>query len=274
MSNQDEYIEVPIPGAIKYDEIEEPERGVIATPGPTEVEELDAQEFDDSVGFENPGYTGVDDEDPGEIISQTHRNSFSTVVSAFANRMDLMARLEGSYEPEPDEQVVKNPCLYWQRPCNLWVVVHNHQDPQGQFNIEVQARVQDTEQERQHKLAKFLDVSEIEVSPKDRRTFTTEFAKHRDLFYHELLKLAAIELGLDSATDKLNQVLSLILEDSDLRAEFVRIKATMRDLVDLRFTEVLANTINVDLGSEQGKQKLSNLLSLLDLQRQEEKQGV
>lgn len=268
-----DYIEVPIPGAIIYDEVEEPELVVVATGAPTEVEDLDQTEFEDSVGFENPGYLGLDGEDPGEVISQTRNNSFSTIVSAFANRGDLIARLEGNYQHPEEQEVVKNPCLFWQRPCHLWIV-SDGQHAESQFNIEVQAKQHDTEQERQRKLAKFLDVSEIEVSAKDRRTFTAEFSKHRDLFYHELLKLAAIELGLDSATDKLNQVLALILEDSDLRAEFVRIKSTMRDLVDLRFTSILAETINVDLGSEQGKQKLSNLLALLDLQRQEEKQSV
>jgi hypothetical protein len=266
-----EYIEVH-PSQLPVGE-GEPETVVIAMPVDTV---LDEDEFEDSVGFENPGYQGgdtpVDDEDQGEIISQTGRNSFSTVVSAFSSRLELMARLDGSYQEEPETQVIKNPCLFWQRPCSLWLVVHGREDHEEQFNIEtVEARVTASEHERQRRLAKFLDVSETEVSPKDRRTFTAEFVRHRDIFYNELLKLAAVELGLDSATDKLNQVLSLILEDSELRAEFVRIKATMRDLVDIRFTNLLAKTLSVDIGSEQGKSQLHDVLSLLGMQRPEER---
>lgn len=238
--------------------------------------EVHLEEGPEPVGFEQPGFAENQAEDDlGEAIVPDTRRAFASIL--FGSKEDLLAKLGGSYGAgQPNlPRIIENPCLLWQIDDPLWIVDHYRRDhEQEQFNsrqLEIEAREIKDAKTRQMELARLYDASEVEVSSKDKATFTKEFSAHRDFFYRELLKLSAIDLGLDSATDKVEQVLQMLLDDQNLRVEFNRSKTAMRDLVDLKFISLMAKTLQLDLDSDEDRAQLHGLLAVLRLQGPEEK---
>lgn len=224
----------------------------------------------------------------GEVTPYNPSES-STIAKELASldRASLAARLgTGALYQEEEPTVTRSVgrprhgSLYWQTPCPCWIFLSDEDAAQFELSSE---KIWRSEEERQASLIRDLTIDQLDVPEKDEAAFTKGFQQNEEAFYQEYLKLATVQLGLHAAADKATQVLSLLLDDPSFSLHDLQIKTTMRDLVDLKFTELMVDRLNLKdkdgvldrrmaalaqflpRGSENAK--LSELFSLLQMQR-------
>ncbi len=161
----------------------------------------------------------------------------------------LMERLGSGSMVRADEdeyktqsKPVRSPNVYWQAPTDCWIFLSGK--AADQFDVTGQ-RVWKTEEERQQALMRELVIDELDVSDEDKESFTKTLEQSSNAFYRELLRLCAVQLGYNSATDKIMQTMQLLLDDPHFTLKDVQIKSTLRDLVDLKFTEAIAKQLRL-----------------------------
>lgn len=227
--------------------------------------------------------------DNGEVTPLTISDD-SPILAELAsmNTNDLLTRLGSmGMRADTDEfktqtKPVQSGSVFWQAPTTCWIFLSEGET--AQFDMSGQ-QIWKTEEERQQALMQSLLIDELEVSDADRATFTKTLDQTSTAIYKELLRLCAIQLSYDSAANKIRDTMRILLDDPNFILADKQPRATMRDLVDLKMTEVLADTLKLKnpdavldarlatlaqfLPRTIDDSKLSGLRALLQMQRPE-----